>query len=140
MEQFNSLMAWRAEVADIYQDVDGLNETLISGITSVADGLGVLRQISSCKKVNRKSWLDKDCRITKQQISIALKHAKADNFSIKSKCNLLSAKSTLRNLLKDKKEQFRKLIIDRIACCKQQSQFWSVRTRTSQQSETDLIT
>lgn len=51
---FNSLMEWRREVADLEQNVNDMNETLISNINCVASDLRMLHRSSNVGYLFRK--------------------------------------------------------------------------------------
>lgn len=61
-------MAWRGEVADICQDVGGLNDTLIDVMVRVAGDPNMIRESVSSTRDSNKPWFDKEYKVAKQQL------------------------------------------------------------------------
>lgn len=66
--EYSNLMRWRDEVACSYDNVDNLNDCLISSIKSVAQQLNMVRGNGSVKPFshNNKPWFDNVCYVKRR--------------------------------------------------------------------------
>lgn len=141
---FISNMAFREEVAKVNCDVDNLNSTIVSTIWDVALSLGMCGNIFSNKSARKNPWYDLDCRLSKKDVTRALKVCKDSNFSVLARDNYFQMKASHRKLLKLKKKNFALVRLKIINNCRSSVQFWRVinasRTRINSRSDIDIDT
>ncbi|XP_043476387.1 uncharacterized protein LOC122507637 [Leptopilina heterotoma] len=126
-EAFTRAMEWSGEVSHLNGDVVNLNSTLTSTIKNVAKNLGMTRPPRHGRLIsNNKPWFDRECRDAKRRVFLKLKRAKANNLSKESKLNFLKEKRNYRSILKSKKRTYRDLRINKVANCRNSSEFWKI--------------